>query len=349
LKPFYNIYFHLYAGADFHFICEKEKGVKMPQLGLIADIGATNARFALADRDGIYDEKVLKCADYPGILEAIKAYIEIVSPARPLVAASVAIAGPVSGDYFEMTNHPWAFSQSEVQKALGLQSFHLMNDFKAIALAVPALHAKDVRQFGGGQVVVHQPIGVIGPGTGLGVASLVWADDKYIAVPGEGGHVTMPARTLREFELFKTLIDQKYTHISAERVCSGKGLVNLYNAMRVLEKRADLPDLTPEEISAKAIDKSCAICVEIKDFMTCFLARIAGNLALTLGAGSGVYIAGGIVGRWGAHFDKEMFREEFESKGRFRDYMKAIPTFIIEHDFPAFVGLQADLVQKMKS
>ena len=316
----------------------------MAQYGLIGDIGATNARFALAGPDGIAAEQVLKCGDYPGIVEAAKAYLERVKPAQVPKAAAVAIAGPVNGDWFEMTNHPWHFSQEETRKALGLDIFHLMNDFKAVALAVPHLRPADLHKIGGGAAVAQGPIGIIGPGTGLGVASLVWGGGQYVAIPGEGGHVTMPARTLREFDLFRVLIDQKYTHISAERVCSGKGLVNVYNALRILDGRTDLPDRTPEEIGAAAVDGSCSLCAEVKDLMTCFLARIAGNLALTLGTSGGIYIAGGIVGRWGKHFDEAMFREEFESKGRFREYMEAVPTLLIRHEFPAFVGLHADLV-----
>lgn len=316
----------------------------MTDRGLIGDIGATNARFAMAGPGGITDELVLKCGDYPGILEAAQDYLRRVHPAQAPKAAAVAIAGPVNGDWFEMTNHPWQFSQEETRRALGLDVFHLMNDFKAVALAVPHLKQADLHKIGGGAAVARGPIGIIGPGTGLGVASLVWGGDRYFAAPGEGGHVTMPARTLREFDLFRVLIDQKYTHISAERVCSGKGLVNVYNALRILDGRSDLPDRTPEEIGASAVDGSCSLCAEVKDLMTCFLARVAGNLALTLGAQGGIYIAGGIVGRWGKDFDEKMFREEFESKGRFREYMEAIPTLLIRHDFPAFVGLQADLV-----
>jgi glucokinase len=319
----------------------------MTTTGLIGDIGATNARFALAHAGGISDELVLKCGDYPGLLDAARDYLARVAPPSPPRAAAVAIAGPVTGDWFEMTNHPWHFSQEETRKALGLDVFHLMNDFKAVALSVPHLRDADLHRIGGGAARPGGPIGIVGPGTGLGVASLVWDGRKYVAVPGEGGHVTMPARTLREFDLFRVLIDQKYSHISAERVCSGKGLVNVYNALRILDGRADLPDRTPEDIGAAAIDGSCALSAEAKQLMTSFLGRVAGNLALTLGTHGGIYIAGGIVGRWGADFDEELFRGEFESKGRFRDYMAGIPTLLIRHEFPAFVGLQADLVSAL--
>lgn len=311
--------------------------------GLIADIGATNARFALADNKGVYSEQILKCADYPGLVEATRAYLSLAKPANMPQSAAMAIAGPVLGDRFEMTNHVWSFSQKETQKALGLQRFHLVNDFVALAMAVPHLKDKDVRQIAGAKPLAGAPIGIIGPGTGLGVASLVWDGKHYIPVSGEGGHVTMPACNDREFALFQQLIRMKYHHISAERVCSGKGLVNIYNALRALDG-VDLPERTPEEISAAALSGQCALCHESLDLMLAFLGRVAGNLALTLGTYGGIYIAGGIVSKLGYdYFNGSAFYAEFIGKGRFSNYMKPVPVFVIEHPFPAFVGLQADL------
>jgi glucokinase len=310
--------------------------------GLIGDIGATNARFALAGAEGIHDEAVLKCADYPGIAEAMEAYLASLKGVKPR-RASIAMAGPVTGDRFEMTNHLWSFSIEETRKRLNLESFTLMNDFKAIALGVPHLPAHSIRQAGFGQAVPQAPIGIIGPGTGLGVASLIWDGQAYRPVAGEGGHVTMSARTQREFDLFRTL-RYKYRHVSAERVCSGKGLVNIYNAIRILDGRTDLPDRTPEEISSAAIEQSCDVCVEALEKMLAFLGVVAGDLALTLGATGGIYIAGGIVTQLSDYFFASRFREEFISKGRFADYLAPIPTFVIQHDFPAFLGLHADLM-----
>lgn len=305
---------------------------------LIADIGATNARFALADERGFYEQKILPCADFPGIVEAVKAYMDMVGvqPKR----AAFAIAGPVSGDYFEMTNHAWAFSIKETQKALDFDAFALINDFEAIALGIPYLKAEDLIQIGGDQSAQDQgTIGVVGPGTGLGVASLFWDGQKYRANAGEGGHVTIPAKTQREFDLFRTL-RYKYSHVSAERVCSGKGLVNIYNAIRILDGRDDMPDRTPEEIANNAISKSCAVCEEALDKMMGFLGNIAGNLALSLGAKGGIYIAGGIPAKLGDYFFASRFRDEFQAKGRAGEYLKPIPTYLITHPYIAFVGLQ---------
>ncbi len=314
-------------------------------VGLIADIGGTNARFALADENGFSHEKVLQCADYAGLQEAAQAYINGLGGIKPKCAA-FAIAGPVTGDWFEMTNHVWKFSIEETRVALGLDSFTLMNDFKAIALAIPHLKSGDLKQVGNGDApVAHAPIAVVGPGTGLGIASLAWDGDKYVAISGEGGHVTMPAKTQREFDLFRTL-RYKYHHISAERVCSGKGLVNIYNAIRILDGHEELADKTAQEIAEAAIAKTCPVSEEALDKMMAFLGSIAGNLALTLGSFGGVYIAGGIPAKLGDYFFTSRFRTEFEAKGRFNTYLSAIPTYLITHPFIAFVGLQHFLMQQ---
>jgi glucokinase len=322
----------------------------MQQTGLIADIGATNARFAMADESGFRDEVVLQCLDYPTIVDAVRAYQEKIQSAGAVRSASFAIAGPVSGDVFTMTNHGWTFSIEQTRRDLGLDSFHLHNDFAAVAMAIPAMKAQHIVQIGQGKAQKNAPIGVIGPGTGLGVAGLV-PDGRgdYIVVPSEGGHVTMPAKTQREFSLFEAL-HGKYHHISAERVCSGKGLVNVYDAIRLVDKRDDLPERTPEEISTLAVKGQCEVSSEVLDLMLGFLGTVAGNLALSYGAHGGIYIAGGIPAKLGDYFLQSRFRQEFESKGRMSDvYMKDIPTFMVTDPYIAFTGLQADLVKTWKA
>ena len=312
--------------------------------GLIADIGATNARFALADAKGVYAEKILACADFPNLDDAMKAYLS--DAGEKVSHAAIAMAGPVKGDWFEMTNNPWKFSIDDVRRKAGLGSLHLLNDFEAVALAIPHIGPEHLVRIGGGEAEEGKTIGVVGPGTGLGVAGLFWDGKEYRPNPCEGGHITMPARTQREFDIFRTL-RYKYTHVSAERVCSGKGLQNIYNAIRILDGRDDLPaDLDPAEISRRALERSCAVCEETLDKMMGFLGTIAGNLAVTLGAKGGIYIAGGIPVKLGDTFLNSRFRAEFENKGRMSDYLKKIPTFLITHPAIAFVGLQADLARQ---
>lgn len=311
-------------------------------LGLIADIGATNARFALADKDKVFGEQTLQCDDFDGIVEAAQAYLEKTKPDERPSQMSVAIAGPVKGDRFQMTNHHWNFSAEESRQALEMDVFHLMNDFKAIALAVPHMDQEHLRKVGGEEARPAAPIAILGPGTGLGVASLIWAGLKYVPVPGEGGHVTMPARTQREFDIFRTL-RYKYSHVSAERVCSGKGLVNIYNAIRILDGRDDLPDREPPEISTAALNETCEVCVETLDKMCRFLGSVTGNLALSLGAFGGVYIAGGIPAKLGDYFINSSFYPEYLAKGRFEEYLRSIPIYVMNHPYTALIGLQADL------
>ncbi len=314
-------------------------------LGLIADIGATNARFALADEDGVSHERVLPCKDYPGIVEAVRAYLEQVQIPQAPSVASFAIAGPVQGDQFKMVNHDWAFSIEATRQELGLERFHLMNDFEAIALAIPCLGDADLFKVGEGAPVKGQPIGIVGPGTGLGVASLVWGGDRYIAVPGEGGHASAVAQTQREYDVFAYLY-RKYHHVSVERVCSGKGLVNVYDALRAIDGREDLPARDAQEISRAALDKACPLCVEALDMMIGFLGNVSGNLALTLGAHGGIYLAGGIIGKLGLEwFAQSRYLEAFVSKGRYKDYLRAIPNYVVTHPYPAFVGLRDDLLR----
>ncbi len=316
-------------------------------LGLIADIGATNARFAMADDKGYYDEKTLKCEDFETIVDAVQSYLNAIGTKKPSLAA-FAMAGPVGNDMFEMTNNPWRFSVEQTRQSLGLDTFHLFNDFEAVALGIPHLQKDEYINVGGNQVPQEKAtIGIIGPGTGLGVAGLFWDGKKYRPNPCEGGHVTMPAKTQREFDLFRTL-RYKYSHVSAERVCSGKGLLNIYNAIKILDGHDTLPDRLPEDIAKCALEKTCPVCEEALDKMMGFLGTIAGDLALSLGAMGGVYIAGGIPSKLGNYFLNSRFRNDFEAKGRFKDYLVRVPTYLITHPHIAFLGLQHDIMRVKK-
>lgn len=310
--------------------------------GLIADIGGTNARFALVTERGVEQAQTLSCDAFDSLTAAAQTYLESVAGKDWPTRAAFAIAGPVTGDAFSMPNHHWQFSIQKTGQDLGMcQGFIVINDFEALARGIPHLGQNDYIQVGGAQIPKEQgTIAILGPGTGLGVASLFWDGHGYRPNPGEGGHVTMPSKTQREFDIFRTLY-YKYHHISAERVCSGKGLVNIYNAIRILDgKGDDLPERTAEQISEAAIRGSCAVCKETLDLMLRFLGRIAGNLALTLGASGGVYIAGGIPTKLGDYFFNSNFRKEFEDKGRFKEYLAPIPTYLITHPNIAFLGLK---------
>jgi glucokinase len=308
---------------------------------LIADIGGTNARFAIVDDGAIQGETYLKVADFPGPVEAARHYLAG-SNAHPSRAA-FAVAGPVTGaDAFELTNHPWRFSIAATRHALDLVWLELINDFHAVALGVLDAAPGSIRQIGGGTAVPNGNIGILGPGTGLGMAALVWDPQHgaYVAVAGEGAHSTVPVSSAREFALVEWLRRDKYSHVSVERVCSGKGLANLYHAICGVDGR-DLPELTPEDITARALSGECEACREALTLMLGFLGRVAGNLALTINATGGIYFAGGILPKLGAsHVESSRLRGSFTAKGRFTAYVDRIPTFLIEDPFLPLKGLR---------
>lgn len=308
---------------------------------LIADIGGTNARFAIVNVNGGIDHiRVLSCADYPTLSDAARTYLKDLPGLKPANGAFAVATYLDGGDQVSMTNHAWSFSVRETAQNIGLQNLKVINDFTAIALGMPSLADKDYYQVGGGDIRKGMPIGIIGPGTGLGVSAIVFdAAGNAIPLTTEGGHVTMPAETQRIFDIFAQMKRMKYHHISAERVCSGKGLVNLYQAIETIDGNI-ARELTPAEITEAGLNKICGSCAEALDLFCHFLGVAAGNLALTYGAGGGIFIAGGIVPQLGDYFKSSRFRESYEAKGRFKDYVAAIPTFVVTHPYPGLEGLK---------
>lgn len=318
-------------------------GTAKPTASLIADIGGTNARFALLIGGRVSAIEVLKTADYDDIGAAVGAYLDRAAPdgaAPPApTAAAFAVASPVTGDHIELTNRDWSFSVPALKQALGLGALRVINDFAAVALAVPRLAPGEVEPIGGGAAVAGAPIAVIGPGTGLGVAALVGGDGKAAPLSTEGGHVTLAAADPREDAVIAHL-RARFGHVSAERCLSGPGLVNLHRALAALAGD-EVAELSPADITDRARAGADALCVEAVAMFCAMLGTVAGNLALSLGALGGVYIAGGIVPRLGPVFANSDFRARFEAKGRFSDYNAAIPTFLITAETPAFTGLAA--------
>lgn len=311
-------------------------GLNVP--AIVADLGATNARFARVDGKTIDQIQILRVADYPSLATAIGAYLDMIECAQPPREAAIAIASPVVSDRIEMTNHAWSFSISELKDQLALTRLEVINDFTAQALSLPYLSNSDVRKVGEGEPRQNQPLGIVGPGTGLGVSGLIPSSDAWIPVTGEGGHVTMAAVTDREDAVMEHL-RHRFSHVSAERVLSGMGLSNLYESLYAIDKE-DAPQREPREISEAARGGGDPYAVEAVEMFCAMLGTVAGNLALTLGSVGGVYIAGGIVPKLGDMFDASAFRERFEAKGRFKRYLASIATYVITHPTPAFLGLK---------
>lgn len=305
---------------------------------LLADIGGTNARFALAEDGVVTEPRIFRCADFSSLVEAAEAYLVAIGRAaanRPRRGA-FDVAGPVTGDEIAFTNLVWKFSIEKTRVALGFDTLKIINDFAAVAMSVPRLGTADRSQIGGGTPSAGV-IGVLGAGSGLGVGGLVPTGDDWAVLPGEGGHTTMAAANEREAAIIAVL-RERYGHVSAERVLSGPGLLNLYTALCAIEGVAAKP-LVPADVTTAALDGSDPICLEAVETFSRMLGTVAGNLALTLGAQGGIYIAGGIVPRLGDLFAKAGFRERFLDKGVMAGYVTPIPTYVITHPLPAFLGL----------
>jgi glucokinase len=328
---------------------KEQKIMSETSLGLIADIGGTNARIALCSKNGeVSYPLTLMCRDYPSPKEAILDYFSRIDyhGERPTIGA-LAIASPVLDDIVTMTNCDWAFSISELKRDLGFEMLPVINDFVAQALAVPMLKDNEKKKIGGGEPTPEFPIAVIGPGTGLGVSILVpQQDGSWFALASEGGHATMPAPYPEEERVIASL-RQEYGHVSAERVVSGMGLTNLYRTLLTL-RGAKPETLSPDEISRRALAGD-RLCIEAIQMMFGLLGTLAGNLALTVGALGGVYIAGGIIPREGLlkMFEESSFRVRFEAKGRFTQYLSRIPTYVMTAKYPAFLGLSGIIQKKL--
>lgn len=306
---------------------------------LIADIGGTHVRFALVTPDGVPGEpSVMRCADYAGPAQAAQAYLATLGGGAQPKRAAFAVASPITGDVVDLTNSAWHFSTEAVRVELGLDRFDVVNDFTAVALSVRHLAEPDKLKLGGGEAAPNAPIAVLGPGTGLGVSALV--PDRtggWTALAAEGGHVTMASANDQEDQVLAWL-RKRFDHVSAERILSGPGLVNLYEAICAIRARP-AAYTTPDAISQRGLDGSCLICRDTLDMFFAMMGTIAGNLALSVGARGGVYIAGGVLPRMRQAFAQSGFRRRFEDKGRFQDYLTPIPTWLVIHPQPAFMGL----------
>lgn len=313
-------------------------------VALVGDIGGTNARFALVEPDGsIHDVVRLTCRDHPSLADACETYLRQVAPKSPPRRGALAVASPIMGDDVQLTNLHWSFSIEQTRRRLGFDVFDVVNDFVANALAIPRLTPDDVLKVGRGEPTAHAPIWALGPGTGLGAAALVWSGHHWMPVPSEGGHMTIAAATDREAEVL-SVIRQRLSHVSAERVVSGPGLVNLYTAVATLSGVRPDPDVTPADVTRRGLGRSCAICQETIELFASMLGTVASDLAMVLNARGGIYIAGGIVPRLLPWFVDSGFRFRFEHKGRFSAFLAGLPTVIITRPLPALAGL-AELVK----
>lgn len=317
---------------------------------LLADIGGTNARFALEATGGSLEAiSTLHGKDYSTIGDALNAYLSLpeatAAGAEQVRHAAFAIANPVDGDLVRLTNADWTFSIEGLRREFGLETLLVVNDFTALALALPSLTLEQKRQVGGREARQECPIALLGPGTGLGVSGLIPSENGWIPLRAEGGHVSFAPADEREVEILR-FAWAEYPHVSSERLLSGEGLTLIY---RALAHRAGVPSekLSASEISRRALSFECSLCSDTIEVFFEMLGTVAGNLALTLGAKGGVYIGGGIIPRLQDRFAASNFRQRFEQKGRFAVYLSNIPTYVITAKYPAFNGVSVLLAQEL--
>ncbi|MEJ6007908.1 glucokinase [Paucibacter sp. AS339] len=334
---------------------------------LVADVGGTNARFGWVVAAGapVAHIAVLPVHQHAGPLAATRAYLlglqsslgsDFAAPRR----AAFAVATAVAGDRVDLTNGHWSFSRRELQQGLGLESLLVLNDFEALALSLPRLQSSQLRSWSlleaaAGSAKPWQPLrpaksdactlAVIGPGTGLGVAGVTWVRGDWVPLPGEGGHMTLAPADDFESELL-AYMRRSFEHVSAERLLSGIGLPLLYGAVAAVRGQGVAPALSSESIVERGLAGGDALCVQTLDVFCALLGGFAGNVALALGARSGVYIGGGIVPRLGEFFFASRFRDRFEAKGRFHAYLNAIPTALITDTLVALGGAALALEQE---
>jgi glucokinase len=326
-------------------------GPRLPRPWLVADIGGTNARFGwLADgADGVQHVVAMPGVGFSGPAQAARSYLAALAARlgnayQPPRAAAFAVATAVGADLVTLTNSGWAFSRQATRHELALDELLLLNDFEALALSLPRLKGTQIRAIGSAQgPAAPGALAVIGPGTGLGVAGILPTPHGWIAVPGEGGHASLSPADEFESALLAA-VRRDYPHVSAERLLSGIGLPVLHKAVAAVLGHTAVA-ATAEEILALGLGRKDPVADRTLDSFCSLLGSFAGNVGLVLGARGGVYIGGGIVPRLGERFFESSFRERFESKGRFRDYLRAIPTALITDTLVALTGAALALEQ----
>ena len=324
---------------------------------IIADIGGTNIRiaqlknieFTKQPENKLAPEldhvEVYQCNNFTSLAEVLRHYVAEKKLQNNKINACLAIACPVDQDFIKMTNLSWSFSLQELKQALAFEHVWLINDYAAIAYAVTALNDQQKVKIGKGEAVATKPIAICGPGTGLGVASLIHQQGKYTCISGEGGHVDFAPLDHEQVALL-TFLQQRHQHVSYEQLLSGLGLEQIYMALLANEKLSQ-PLLTAQQITDAAIKGENKLAEKALDHFCNILGAFAGNLALTLGAMGGVYIAGGIVPRFIDYFKQSDFRKYFELKGRFANYNRNIPTYVITAPQPGLLGASVYLCQQL--
>ncbi len=308
-------------------------------MALLGDIGGTNSRFGLIDIGSttVRDVEVLKNDSFANLETAIVHYLDKRGISE-LAGAAVDVAAPVDRETITLTNRDWTFSADSLRKAARAKRFRLLNDFEALAWSLPHIANGDLVQIGGEKIAKPMVKVVLGPGTGLGMATLApLPNSGWMPIPGEMGHVTLPVVTAEELALKDKIVGSD-NFAEVEDVLTGPGMLALYRAV------AASPVLqTPEAVMQAGLAGTDAAAVKTLDHFMTFLVRLAGDAAMALQARGGVYLAGGIVPSLATPLQHPKYRGVFEDKGRIAGVMKPIPLYVIMDKFPAFKGCAAAL------
>lgn len=308
---------------------------------LIGDIGGTNARFALArpDETGFTNEITLPCSDYETAEQGIADYLERSGSGKPDVIC-LAAAGPVVDGRVRFTNNHWVIDSHALKEKFNLSSVQLLNDFEAIAYSILMLGEHDLATIGlvpaEHEGKTKASYGVLGPGTGLGEGGLLVRESGVYPIVGEGSHAGFAPETRMQLKVLEQL-RQRFDRVSSERLVSGPGLENIYWALCKI-RGEPATDITAAEIFSRVLAKEDPVAEEATQLFFEALGQVAGNLALSLGAFDGMYLAGGIVKRYPDLLNSSGFRSGFENKGRHRPLMEKVPTLLILHPQPGLLG-----------
>lgn len=308
---------------------------------LIGDLGGTNARFALARRHagGFSQLRTLPCGEFATADAAMGGYLEQAAEGSPAIIC-LAVAGPIVNGTVRFLNNDWSVDAAGLSRRFGGATVRLLNDFEAIAHSLPLLEGSDLETVGAARPALGDrksfTVGVLGPGTGLGMAGLVRRGGQPATVVSEGGHVGFAPESRLQLEVLEVL-RQRFERVSDERLLSGPGIENIYQALRSLHG-APPATASAAEIFQRARDHSDRCALETVQLFFEVLGQVAGNLALVLGAAEGVFVAGGIVRRYPELLRASGFRSGFENKGRHRSLMERVPTSLITHPQPGLLG-----------
>lgn len=300
---------------------------------LLGDIGGSHARFGFTTPGALDVEHfaTYQVSEYPNfadVLDQLHAAIRDRDMVAPYPAAiCLAVAAPLHHDTIAFTNSSWLFNRELIRQRFRTSLVLIVNDFAAIARALPIIDSEHLLRIGSGQALAGGTRVAIGPGTGLGVAAVCQGPrGEPVVVSGEGGHIDFAPTTEIE-DMILNRLRARHGRVSIERLCSGSGIANIYEALAKHRKQSPIYSIAPA-IGAAAL-RGETVPMETMAIFFAVLGATAGNLALTFGASGGVYIAGGIVRRYVDLLISSEFRERFLAKGRLTAYLSEIPTMVV--------------------